>query len=367
MMSSKKYLVAILICTSGLAYGQNSDSLAIEKLVSKAKSYSGKSQDSALYFADKAVQLSQKGKFTDLQAVSYHTKGTIFDKYELKDSAEFWYLKWLAIRRTQSPQKVRWALKGLQNFYKKHGEIDKLHQINRQYLEALEQEFCIKSSENTCDFKYEVASRRVISDMVDLGGYRYAEEYFLEVTKVTNDEPAWYDEKLVYYQIEKALLNNNDSDKLEYWYNRWFVAIDSMADTKAILNKTVNILIAKKRWNKDYMRPAIGILELAYPNLEEKEKTKLLGEQVKNFKSGYLKMSAGYLIYLVIQGQELLEPSTPEKNKKLAELFKGMGKRSKEIDAFSQAEIVYILDKYGLTSSSDVIRESSEKLLKKIQ
>ena len=101
--------IATLFLYSGAVFGQNADSLQIEELISKAKSFVVEKRDSAFYYLDTAENLSIHGNFKDLQAVSYYTKGRTFEHYNENDSAEYWLLKWLEIRETQSPEKQRWA------------------------------------------------------------------------------------------------------------------------------------------------------------------------------------------------------------------------------------------------------------------
>lgn len=346
-------------------YGQINDSLQIEGLLKQAKELKVTDNDLAISLASRAEVMAVENGFLDLEAVSYYTKGSIYDYHENYDSAEFWLLKWLEIRETQGANKERWALRGLQDYYAERKDIEKLDAINWRYLKSLKEEYC--EDIGRCNFKYEVASRGMIEDMVQLGGYSQAEAYFLEVIEVTENQPYWYSSGLVYYAIEKALIEGNDTAGLTSWYEKWFKIIERVSESKETLPKTVSILVGKKRWKSDYMKPAIMVLEAAYPFLSKDEKKGLILKQLKAFKASYQKTSVGYLFYLVIQLEEISEPNTKEKNKKLADVFAKVGKESKNIDEESRSELVYILCNYGVTSNSVLVGESSKKLLKKLQ
>ena len=358
------YVTLLLLTSASLSYGQKGDSMAVELLLLKAKDTMSMSKETALQYVHDAETITIASKLKDLEAVSYYTKGSIYDFYNQEDSAEYWFLKWLAIRETQTIQKARWALKGLQEFYTASKQLDKLDAINIKFLEALEKEFCPTNQD--CSFKYEVGSRKVISNMVALGGYEKAESYLLKTVKVTGEEPEWYSSDLAYYQIEKSLFAKNDTTELKYWYAKWFESIKELSGSEETIIKTVGILIGKKRWDSDYMIPAIRVLESAYPLLSQESKKKLILSEAKNFKKSYYKKSAGHLVYLTMKVVELSQPFTEEQNKKYADLYKEMAKKRKKMDETSRKELLYVLQKYGITSDLEVISEPSAKLLKKL-
>jgi tetratricopeptide (TPR) repeat protein len=285
-MITKRKMTAALFCLFIVTgYGQINDSLQIEGLLKQAKELKVTDNDLAISLASRAEVMAVENGFLDLEAVSYYTKGSIYDYHENYDSAEFWLLKWLEIRETQGANKERWALSGLQDYYIERKDIKKLDAINWKYIRLLQEKYCEDTGE--CDFKFRVGARILISEMVNLGGYEQAEAYFLESSKVSKRNPDWFSADLVYFQIEEAL--TEDSVELNDLYKRWFETIDKQPDSENTIIKTVNILVGKKRWNRHYMKPSIVLLEAAYPFLAQEEKKELLLKQFKDFKSGYIK------------------------------------------------------------------------------
>lgn len=348
------------------SYAQNADSLYIENLIEQAKRLSPQQKDSALKLVNEADIKAVENGFTDLEAVCYYTKASIFEDANDLTNAEMFYLLWLELRKQQSSEKHRWALRGVQGFYKRQKNIQKLDEINWALISSLKKDYCNDQSPANCESEFRSALDNIIYTMVSIGAYPQAEAYFNHAAAFSDDEPSWYSSSLVYFRIEKKLAEKNDSAGLASLYDRWFKAIqEHSTDSNALIKSIITISSVKCNRNEK-LQPRIHLFESAYPHITENQQMVLIQRQIKtSLYRTYQPDSEAFLIYLNIKRGEIL--NNPDYSKKVIQpLFKMLSKERDSLKINTKKDLIYVLEHYGTTSTSNDIKKASTKLLKKL-
>jgi len=215
-----------------------SDSLRVENMNQIALYQSSSSRDSAIMILDSALPLTESNAMIDLRAVTFYNYGQVYEQHGEFANAESAYQKWYDIRKVQSTRKYRWAMSGMREFYSRHLQLDKLDMIDQEWVSVLENQ--LKTGEDPL-YGFEASMLAVVDNLVRLGEYYKAEAYFLRMLENESSSVDWLSRGMLYFRIERYLIDVADAESLNDWYSRWFSAISVYAD-KETAGKTLSII-----------------------------------------------------------------------------------------------------------------------------
>lgn len=248
------------------------DSLRIELLNKIAILYKKESKDSALFYANTALSDAKKLNYNDLIAVSYYNIGNIYEYYKETKLAEDNFLAWYEIRKTQDKNKYRWALSGLRKFYSKYKQIDKLEKIENEWMLILDKQYDEKyisvwneSYYQSPDNNYWLSMQPIFLNLIELKEYFLAEKFFAHMVQKCPGCLDWTAADMLYFQVEKKLLENRDTATLSIWYEHWFKTLEKYSPSKEITLST--FIIISSGFIGKYCR---------YPDFAEKYYQKML-------------------------------------------------------------------------------------------
>jgi hypothetical protein len=253
-------------------HGFSNDSLRIEVMNRIAALYIDSSKDSSLFYANLALTKANLLKQTDLIAVSYHNLGKAYDFYKDSLNAETNYQEWYKLRKTQGGNKFRWALQGMREFYSKYSQIDKLEKIEEEWINILDKQYHEKQISPWLPYysqtpveDYRLSMYPVLQNLIGLKAYFLAEKLFVHMVKECPDYQAWTDSDMLYFQVERKLISDNDTAALSTWYNQWFNTLKNYCPNRNIAFETLGYI------SEQYIGK-----EFTFPNMPEKYYQKIL-------------------------------------------------------------------------------------------
>ena len=215
-----------------------SDSLRVEDMNQIALYQSSSSRDSAIMILDSALPLTASNAMIDLRAVTFYNYGQVYEQHGEFANAESAYQRWYDIRKVQSTRKYRWAMSGMREFYSRHLQLDKLEVIDQEWVNVLENQ--LETGEDPL-YGFEGSMLAVVDNLVRLGEYYKAEAYFLRLLENESSSIDWLSRGMLYFRIERYLIDVGDTEGLKDWYSRWFSAIAKHADINTA-GKTLAII-----------------------------------------------------------------------------------------------------------------------------
>ncbi len=215
-----------------------SDSLRVEDMNQIALYQSSSSRDSAIMILDSALPLTASNAMIDLRAVTFYNYGQVYEQHGEFANAESAYQRWYDIRKVQSTRKYRWAMSGMREFYSRHLQLDKLDVIDQEWVNVLENQ--LETGEDPL-YGFEGSMLAVVDNLVRLGEYYKAEAYFLRLLENESSSIDWLSRGMLYFRIERYLIDVGDTEGLKDWYSRWFSAIAKHADINTA-GKTLAII-----------------------------------------------------------------------------------------------------------------------------
>ncbi len=211
----------------------SNDSLRIELLNIISALYIRHSKDSALFYVNEAINDAKKLKIENLIAISYYNKGKIYEYWKEIENAEENYLNWYAIRKEQGGIKFRWALSGMRRFYTDTKQIEKLKEIDREWMLVLDKQYDENiisdwnSNKSPVD-EYRLSLYPVLWNLMGLEEYFFAEELLIHMFE--KDEKLttvyWGSGDFPYLKAVYYMKRKQDTLNLSIWYKHWFESVD---------------------------------------------------------------------------------------------------------------------------------------------
>jgi len=211
----------------------SNDSLRIELLNKISVLYSKQSKDSALFYVNEAINDAKKMKNENLIAVSYYNKGKIYEYWKDFENAEENYIYWYEIRKKQGGIKLRWALSGMRVFYTNTKQIEKLKEIDKEWVLVLDKQYDESiisnwNSSKTLVEEYRLSLYPVLENLMGLEEYFFAEELLIHMFE--KDEKLttiyWGSGDFPYLKATYYMERKQDTLNLNIWYKHWLQSIE---------------------------------------------------------------------------------------------------------------------------------------------
>ena len=237
----------------------SNDSLRIELLNKISVLFMYESKDSALFYTNKALANAKKLKCNDLIAVSYYNTARIYEHWNEKEKAEASFINWCSIRKEQGGNKYRWALSGMRKFYTETKQIEKLKQIEWEWMAVLDNQYDEKI-QSPWNYRanpvqeYRLSLYPVLNNLLQLEEYFFAEGLLIHMFEKSEElrKIDWLSGDFLYFRADYYMAVKQDTASLTLWYKHWFASIEKYSSV-GVLWATINTL----SWDypEEYLTP----------------------------------------------------------------------------------------------------------------
>lgn len=235
------------------------DSLLVENYNEMALIKSNLSLDSALVYLKKASDIAVRRQIIDLIGVTYFNYGQVYEQHGFFSDAENYYLKWYSIRSKQDVAKYRWALTGMREFYTRHLQLEKLKEIDDEWIRLIDSEL---DKDVDVMFGYRASVETVYLNLISIGEYYEAEKYFIHLLENEPNYDNWDQSSMFYYLVEDDMLAFNDPGLIKDWHNR---SVQTMVKYEA---RPKDIQLALNMFSSKLMRLDVRTVAYTFEGLK---------------------------------------------------------------------------------------------------
>lgn len=224
------------------------DSLRLELINKMALLSMETNKDTALHYAETALQEARSLQLKNVSAVFMHTIAAIHEYHKDFEKAEKNYLEWAEVRKIQNADEYRWSLQEMRRFYCVTRQEKKLGKIEEEWLAVLDHQLDQGHISPWLDWESATPQQSYVHSMKPVFTYLINHQYYFiaersfkhMLQKCPDSYDDWRNDDNLYIQAESSMLTEEDTATLAVWYEHWYNTLEENGMSKEFIFETIN-------------------------------------------------------------------------------------------------------------------------------